>query len=423
MTETFGELAPWLGLSALILGSGFFSASETALFSLDSGSRPRAGRLAVKLLEHPRDLLIEILIGNLLVNVSFFAFAPRVLASAGVENPLTAGLIALMVIVLGGEILPKTLALRASVPIARLAALPLSLGMPFLRHVGRAVSALLDMALRTLGEAAQPESPISAEALAEVLEKSADQGVLAVGEADLLSEIVELTSLRVREIMTPRVDALVLDLEDSENDPSAILREALVRKQDWLPVVRGGADNVVGQMQLRQLATLGGRPLSQLVMPVKFVPEVAPVLATLQSMREDRVGEAVVVDEWGGMAGIVTLEDIFEELVGELRVEGEDLVKPVVPLGEGRFRVAGSLSIRDWNEAFRARLVPTEFETLAGFVTAMLGRIPKQGDRIELEGGLFVEVDEVRGRRVLSVQIYLDEEGARDAASERRRGA
>jgi putative hemolysin len=150
-------------------------------------------------------------------------------------------------------------------------------------------------------------------------------------------------------------------------------------------------------------------------MPVKFVPEVARVLSALQVMRDDRVGEAVVVDEWGGMAGIVSLEDIFEELVGELRVEGEDLEKPVVPIGEGRFRVSGGLSIRDWNEAFGARLVPTEFETLAGFVTAMLGRIPKRGDEIELEGGLHIIVHEVRGRRVLSVEIFV----AKDTADEK----
>ena len=405
-----GELLPWAGLVSLIFGSGFLSASETALFSLDASTRARAGLRAQRLLERPRDLLIAILLGNLLVNLLFFAFAPRVLSSAGVENRFYAGLVALLAILLGGEILPKTLALRAAVPFARLAAVPLSLAMLPLSGVGRAVSSMLDLALRTLGDAAQPESPISAEALAEVLEQSANEGLLAVGEADLLAEIVELSSLRVREIMTPRVDVVVLDLEDEPEEHSEVLREAVAHRQSWLPVVRGGADKVVGQVELRVLLTQSERPLSQLVMPVKFVPEVARVLHTLQSMRDDRVGEAVVVDEWGGMAGIVTLEDIFEELVGELRVEGEALEKPVVPIGEGRFRVSGGLSIRDWNEAFGARLVPTEFETLAGFVTAMLGRIPKRGDEIELEGGLRVAVHEVRGRRVLSVELYVAEE-------------
>jgi magnesium and cobalt transporter len=109
----------------------------------------------------------------------------------------------------------------------------------------------------------------------------------------------------------------------------------------------------------------------------------------------------------------VTIENVFEEIVGELRVEGEARETPVVPLGEGRFRVAGALSIRDWNDEFGFQVVPNEFETVGGFVTALLGRIPKAGDEAHA-GALVFEVHEVRGRRILSVDMYVrtEEEAA-----------
>jgi len=159
---------------------------------------------------------------------------------------------------------------------------------------------------------------------------------------------------------------------------------------------------------VRDLLVYPERPLEQLVRPVKFVPEVARVLAVLHALREDRAGEAVVVDEWGGTAGIVTLEDIFEELVGELRAEEEGVEEPVIPLGAGRFRVSGSLSIRDWNELFGAQVVATEFETVAGFVIASLGHIPRSGDRVQLGGGLVCVVDKVRGRRIRTVDLFVE---------------
>jgi putative hemolysin len=411
------DVLPWLGLLVLLFASGFFSASETALFSLRPEQRARAGYRAVRLLEQPRDLLVGVLLGSVLVNLSFFASAPMVLAGAGFDHPFYGGLGAVLVLVLCGEIFPKTLALRAPILVARLCSLPLGPAVYLLRPLGRGVTAFLEVSMRALGDAAQPERPISVQALGEALERSARQGLLAPGEADLLAEIIELSSLRVREIMTPRVDVLVLDFETGSEEHLRVLKEAMARRYNWLPVVRGGADNVEGFVELRKLVAFPERSLAEQVMPVKFVPEVARVLMVLQSLREDRVGEAVVIDEYGGMAGVVTLERIFEELVGDLRVEGEALERPVVPLGEDRFRVLGSLSIRDWNDAFGSEVVPTEFETVGGFVTAMLGRIPAQGDRVELDSGLVLTVHEVRGRRVLAVDISLTPDEARSGRS------
>lgn len=400
------ELVPLAVLVVLLASSGFFSASETALFSLEPDEVESAGPRVARLLAEPREVLVTLLLGNLVVNLVFFVSVPRLVG--GRFGELAVALGALLAILLFGEILPKTLALRAPIGMARVAALPVGALVAAAGPARRLVGAFLDGALRLLGESAREERGISPEALARALEHSADEGLLALGEADLLAEIVELGDLRVREIMSPRVDVLWLDLDAPEDARSAVLKEAGKRRLSWLPVIRGGADNLVGRVDLRDVLARPDRPLEQVVMPVKFVPEVASALAFLQAMRDDRVAEAVVVDEWGGTAGTVTLEDLFEELVGELRVEGEEVPRPVVPLGEGRFRVSGGLSIRDWNEQFGMRIVPTEFETVGGYVTALLGRIPRSADRVELGGGIVCEVHDVRGRRVRTLDLSLE---------------
>lgn len=405
MSET--PLHVWIVCVVLLGFSATFSASETALFSLSPRDQSRVGQRVQALLARPRDVLVTVLLGNLVVNLLYFAFAARIRppAGAGAGGQLGVAAGALIAILIAGEILPKTLALRAPVPVAHAAALPLIWLVGVLRPLRRLVTKTIEVLVAMLGDLGRSERGITRERLAAALARSADEGLIENREADLLAEIVELGGMRVREIMTPRVDTLILDVSE---DPEPVLREALRRHYTWLPASEGGPDNVVGLLRVKDLLLRRERPLRQLVMPVKFVPEVAHVLDLLFELRRDRTAEAVVVDEWGGTAGVVTVEDVFEEIVGELRVEGEPRDKPVVPLGEGRYRVAGDLSVRNWNEEFGHGVVPTEFETVGGFVTARLGRIPRVGDRVVAER-LNCIVQEVRGRRVLAVDVYVDE--------------
>lgn len=405
----------WITIAVLLCASAFCSASETALFSLDAAGRERAGPGARRLLANPQALLISLLLANLLVNVLVFAVASGLAREAegtrtGDEDGfqgILAGAAALLAVLVVGEILPKSLALRAPVAVARLVAAPLALLVALLAPLRRIVRLQLDIATRVLGDVAREEPRITAETLAEVLGQSAEVGMLAAGEADLLAEVVELEGIRVREIMTPRVDMLALDLEASEDDNIQIMARALARRLTWLPVVRGQADQVAGSVRMRDILAQPDRPLRELVGRAQFVPEVAGVLDLLKHLRENRATEAVVVDEWGGTAGVVTIENVFEEIVGDLRVEGEALERPVLPLEDGGFRVPGSLSIRDWNERFNHEVVPEGFETVGGFVTALLGRIPRAGDRVR-QGDLVWQVREVRGRRVTSVDLHLE---------------
>lgn len=405
----------WTVLVVLLGCSALFSSGETALFSLSEEQQDEAGTTARHLLAEPRRLLVSVLLANLVVNLSYFTVAGRLLPGDAGVGDLTVGLGVLVALLVFGEILPKTFALRAPVTVGRWSAPALQLAVFVLGPVGAPLVRMLEGFHRLLAPWLRDEKGFSPDVLASVMQRGAEEGHLLGFEADLVGEVIELGSIRVREIMTPRVDALFLDL--SEEGRAAVVEEALSRRQSWLPVIDGDADHVVGRVRVRELLVRPDQPVRRMVMPVKFVPEVASALDLLRAMRQDRTAEAVVVDEWGGTAGFVTAEDIFEEIVGDLRTEGEVRVPAVVPLGEDRYRVAGSLSIRDWNEVFGLNVVPTEFETLGGFVTALLGRIPRAGDEARLEN-LLMTVHEVRGRRVLTVDIGVEPTVAAARANE-----
>lgn len=409
-TLTWGLLAGLLALSAVV------SAWETALFSLTPPERRRAGPAAQRLLENPRSLLVTMLLSNLVVNLLFFAFAAGIEPLDGPLGRVLSGVSALFCVVLLGEVLPKTLALRARVAVSRSAAVPVALMVALTRPIQRAAELMIELLYRVLGEAARAERGVTAEALAGVLEHSAEQGLLLESEAEFLAGLVELSALRVREIMMPRVDMLLLDVQGEGR--AELVARAVEARATWLVLIDGTPDKVLGRARVRDLLLRPQAPLRELLQPVPFVPEVASVLHALEFLRQQRKATAVVIDEWGGTAGQVRLEDMFEHIVGDLRVEGEQPERAVVALGEGRFRVVGGLSIRDWNEEFGRRVVPTEFETVGGFVTALLGRIPRPGDEVR-SGGLVFKVDDVRRRRIRTLEISVVAEPAEEQALSR----
>ncbi len=420
----------WVSIMLLVLVSGTLSSSETALFKLDEGERALASPRVRRLLEDPRSLLVTILLGNLIVNLAFFAVAPtalgRLIENSGGLSPEEAsfagGFGALVILLISGEILPKAVALRAPRAVARITSAPVAGVIRALGPARQLVSGALEFSRRMIGEDERSEKGVTPEALAEVLERSRSEGVLAAKEANLLGEIVELERLRVREAMTPRVDLVMFDLaeEDGAAERQRVLNEARRGRMAWVPAIRGGADHVAGGIGIRDLLLASGKDAEELVMPVKLVPEVARLGALLTDFHLDRVSEAVVIDEWGGTAGVVTLEDVFEELVGELRVEGEEKAPEIVGVGEGRFRVSGSLSVRDWNDSFGLHVVPAAFETVGGFVSAVLGRIPRAGDEVDLGAGLTGVIDEVRGRRVVTLTL-MSRQGEAPVGSDRGR--
>jgi CBS domain containing-hemolysin-like protein len=311
------SLLEWGTLAGLLLVSGFFSSAETALFSLTPAQRARASEPVRRLVAKPRRLLITVLLGNLITNLFFFSFAERLAADDAGVRAIAVRLGVLVVLLVCGEILPKTLGLRARASVAHVTAVPLGLVVPALGWLAQPLVAFLERCNRLVSLVAREEAAFRPDVLAHVMERGAAQGVLLGMEAELVVQAVELGQVRVREIMTPRVDALFLDVSGEGRD--GVVARALATRQSWLPVSDGVPDRILGRVRVRDLLQSDARAIRELVMPVHFVPEVADALDLLRSLHAERTTEAVVVDEWGGTAGFVTAEDVFESLVGDLR--------------------------------------------------------------------------------------------------------
>ena len=415
------EGAGLLGRGGLLVASAFFSGSETVLFSLHKQDvrelvrRSRRTGLAIRrLVARPDRLLASILFGNLLVNVLYFSIGSGVAlhAARAYGRAAAAGVsvAVLLVLLFFGEILPKSLAASAPRAISTVAAWPVWF---FHRLIGRPAGIISSPVTALVRRLARRESSPELEPgeLRFLVELAESSGAVSGDEADMLEAVVGLSELRVREVMVPRVDVMFASVDDS---PEQVLRRMRAETFSGAPVYEGGLDQIVGLVDARDLlaacAEKGSRPtdLRALLRPVTFVPESARLADALEGARTGGFDVAVAVDEYGGTAGIVSLEDIAATVFGDMADEFDAQERPEVEqTGEGSFVLAGALSVREWAELFRVEPEPGQFDTLGGFVTHLLGRIPREGD-VARWGNLRFTVREMRKRRVELVELSLE---------------
>jgi CBS domain containing-hemolysin-like protein len=311
--------------------------------------------------------------------------------------------------VLFGEIVPKALAYGHSRSFATLAALPLFLSMQVLGPIVLVFRYLfLEPVLRlTFGPHRTPKTITLAE-FRSLMDLSRGRGLITQHENKLLSEVVELGLLKVRHVMQPRVDLITCTVHESVAEVRRRMQQhQLTRIPAWV----GSADNIVGMIALRQILLRPNTSLDRLVQPVHFVPEQKTVESLLDFFRKSGTDFAVVVDEYGGLAGSVRLEDIAEELFGRMRPPTQ--VEPIQQLGPFEYRLGGDLAIHDWADVFGVDLEETRLSTIGGFVTTLLGRIPRKGD-VARVGNLRFTVDRVRKHRIETVILTFEPIASRE---------
>ncbi len=416
-------------LPVLLILSGFFSGSETALFSLtrhqrallkDSGTF--AGSAVTTLLSETRGLLITLLMGNITVNVLYFVVSTKLILHLQEEQllgPMGLGVLSivpLLTIIILGEVLPKLAAARSPVIYSRLSALPLLAVHRAITPVRLVTSGLVITPLaRLIAPSTRPDA-ISQDELASMLELSRGQGVIDPQEQRMLRQVLELGQVKVDGLMTPRVD---IEAVDVSADPVDLVEFFKRTKLRYAPAYRGDFDQIEGVIAARRalLNPPGTRQeVNAMIEPVLFVPQQQHADQLLAELRNKAKTLAVVVDEYGGTAGLVTLEDVAEHLVGEIAggydSGDEPLVEEVQP---GRWRVSAELSTRDWADAFGQNSPPDVLKTLGavktlgGLVMARLGRAAKVGDQTTL-GNLVLRVQEMDGRRIEAVTVQLADE-------------
>jgi CBS domain containing-hemolysin-like protein len=413
-------------LPLLLVASGFISGSETALFSLSDHQRLSmkrtksvGGMLVDQLLSDTRGLLITLMLSNMIVNVLYFVITTMLMINwqkEGKVNALSMVLISILVLlmlILFGEVLPKLVASRMRVGWSRLTAAPLMVIHRMFHPLRVVLSAAVITPLARLIAPRQKPPELSPQELESLLTLSEQRGVIDDSEEQLLQQVLELSQLTVRNLMTPRVDIRAFDLDD---DPAKLIELIGETKLTAVPVYRGDLDHIEGVMYARQV--LLRRPstaaqLQTLVRQVNFIPQQQRADRLLVNMRKTGATLAIVVDEYGGTSGLITIEDVVEHMVGDIsgsyEKQGDARVEST---GTGQWRVGADLSIMDWAEIFGAPQGKTSVTTLGGLVMARLGRVPREGDQIEI-GGMVIEVETMDKKRMSTLLLYVSTEASK----------
>ena len=401
----------------LLLAAALFSCAETVLFSLTrhdlylfrrSGKRRQA--LVAALREKSRSLLTIVLLLNMLCTTLVFIFSAllleRLARRVGEGAVLALSLTPVLIVAYFGEVLPKMLGRNFNRRLAPLLALPLA---GLVRGLSPVAEALEMLVIRPAGRLLAPpgaSNAISAPELREFLRMSQQQGVIDAGEGQLLQQVLSLKDILVRQIMIPRVNMTCFDI----HQPMAELRELFQRThRSKIPVYERQVDNMLGVIYaktflLEKPATSAA--LRTLLKPAPFAPELQTVDRLLGAFRENHTQMAIVVDEYGGIAGLVSLEDVVEQLIGEI-YEPHDVVTGVMsPVGPDEWLAAGNVSLLDCAELLSERVPTTRVATVGGLIYAELGRIPRPGDCVRLPH-VQLTVQSMRGPRVDQVRIRL----------------
>ena len=257
------------------------------------------------------------------------------------------------------------------------------------------------------GRAAPSEKPAEAteQEVRAYIDVGRQEGILEKDEEKLLLSIVDFGDTRVREVMTPRTDVVWIDVASS---PTVLFDLFVESKYSRIPVVRGSIDTVLGVVHvkdtLQALRAGGNRPIAELMREAYFVPETKKVSELLREFQRRHLWMAIVVDEYGGVSGVVTVEDLLEEIVGEISDEHEDEREPVSRVGESVYSVSGKANIEVVRDLFGRGPEEEEFSTIGGFLASRLGHIPKPGET-HAESDLRFTVEEADRRRVYRVRI------------------
>ena len=418
MSDTIRILAIFL----LVLGNAVFVAAEYALVTArrtrlepDAESGSRRARAALDLMDHPVRFISTVQIGITVFGIALGAIGQPLLSGYFdplMSNALSYGLAFLILTYLSvalGELVPKALALEKAEPIAKLLAFPLG----FLQRItaplvwvlqisANAVTRLFGVTPSPAGDLAHTEEEIR-----HIVAGAEDAGVIATDEEEMLYKVFDFADKEVHEVMVPRPQVVALSADlPPEEALSALMNSPYTR----YPVYKGSVDEIAGILHVRDLfSAMHDRGLAEvelvsLLRPAYIVPETKDLAALLAEFRKQNQHMAVVIDEYGAMQGIVTLEDLLEEIVGEIEDEFDLPDESVERIDETHVRIDGTFPIDDFNEQFGTEIAVEDYHTMAGYAFGALGRAPEVGDEVP-SGAILMRVVEVEGSRIQRLEI------------------
>ena len=410
-----------LTFTILLLLSAFFSASETAFFSLSAADLDRmknrkdtATRQVVKLMSQPKKLLISIIIGNTIVNISAASLAAiltlDICNSIGFDPEIGISIdviVVTLVILIFSEIVPKVAAVKNAKRVATNFSYPLTIFYYLFTPVVSIFHIFTEW-LTHIFKINKDKLLLSEEELLALVDVGEERGTLEQEEKEMIYSIFEFGETNVREIMIPRIDMISIS---TETDIDTLLELIKKHMHSRIPVYQDKIDNIIGIIFAKDLLPYMYKKKTrvfdpkELARPAYFVPEQKKIDELLREFQTEKIHMAIVVDEYGGTAGLVTLEDIIEEIVGEIQDEHDSEQPMYQKISEKEYLIDGSMDLEELNEELGLTL-PTEegVETLAGFLFGLFGSVPKEKQEVDYKGYQFV-IEKIIRRRIKQVRV------------------
>jgi CBS domain containing-hemolysin-like protein len=371
----------------------------------------RMGRIVNSLLEKPRELLITIYIGNEFVNIAVSvvvtSIAINIFGSLGVGVAIGIGTLLLLVF---GDIIPKSTSIKFAQPYALFSAYPLKAFAKLVQPAQKLFSVWTERIICSMGVLPHglKESPITDEEFRAMVEVGEGEGVIDSDEKELIQNVIEFGETTVEEVMTPKIDMFTVNIEDSLDD---ILPRIIENFYSRVPVYGLKEEGILGILFTKDLTRLKHLPrekvsLKSILHPSISVPQSKKIKEMLEEFRKLKKHMAIVLDEYGSVCGLVTLEDIIEELVGEIDSEMRQEELPLKKVNDNHYRIVGTYNLAEFNESFQSTLPQNDYDTVGGYVFGLFGRIPRSGESTTIDRFKF-RVEKMKGSRILSLFLTL----------------
>ena len=409
-------------LICLLVLSAFFSSAETALTAvspirirnlLDQNPSDKRAAAVMRIIDDPSPMLGTILVANNAVNLSASAITASLAYRFGGKHlALATGIITLLILVFG-EITPKTIATIRTEKMALAYARPLIVLMTILTPIVFLINAISNGLLKLLGVSRDDAGKLTQGDIQTIVDVGHEEGIIQSDEKDIITNVFELKDSAVKEVMVPRVHVSILDADISFEELLKVFRED---KYTRYPVYEDTPDRIIGTINMKDLLLYHDGDTSSfsvrnILREAHFVFEHKKIRELLAEMMEASVSIAIVVDEYGDWTGIITLEDVLEEIVGEIHDEydepSDDLIYQVAP---NEYIAEGAISLDDFSDRLDTEIGSEDYDSLGGYLLEQLDRIPDVGDAVTTESGIRLIVDSVDNNRIELVHVWLPEQ-------------
>ncbi|HBF6738499.1 TPA: HlyC/CorC family transporter [Clostridioides difficile] len=416
MLESPNNLIQIIFLIVLLIGSAFFSASETALMSLskirirymqDEGVK--GAKLVSSLIENPNKLLSSILVGNNVVNIAATSISTSLfIGLMGEKGVALATAVMTVLVLIFGEITPKTIAANNSEKVSLLVSKPIKAIIFILRPIVWIFNIITNIIFKLFGITNKgAKSFITEEELKTMVNVSHEEGVLEMEEREIINNVFEFGDMQAKNAMVQRIDMVAIDMEDSYDE---IIQVFKTEKLSRMPVYEETIDDIVGILNIKDIIFLSDEEIESFdiknyMREPFFTYEFKKITQLLEEMKLEKSQMAIVVDEYGGTSGLLTIEDLVEVIVGDIEDEYDEEEDEIQVIKEDEYIVDGSTKIGDVNELIGVNLESEEFDSIGGFIIGHLSRLPEENEVIEVDNIRFC-IESIEKNRIKKIRIY-----------------